>query len=218
MSRLPGGIRIGEYTQSTEFHMWDKFPIMEKSTTAADAGLDHRLAARLKMLRQDRGWSLDDLAGRAGISRATLSRLENAEVSPTASVLGKLCAAYGLTMSRLMLMVEDDFVARVPEQAQAVWVDDSVGFRRRSVSPPSQRLAGEVLACELAANARIAYEQSPRPGLEHHLLMLDGELSITVDGQAHRLLPGDCLRYQLFGASAFATPPHSGARYLLFIV
>lgn len=190
---------------------------MEK-TEISDVGLDLRLANRLKMLRQDRGWSLDDLAGRAGISRATLSRLENADVSPTASVLGKLCAAYGMTMSRLMLMVEDDFVAWVPERAQAVWVDDSVGFRRRSVSPPAQRLAGEVLACELAADAHIAYEQSPRPGLEHHLLMLDGELSITVDGQAHQLLPGDCLRYQLFGASAFTTPPHSGARYLLFIV
>ena len=36
------------------------------------------------------------------VSRASLSRLENAEVSPTASVLGRLCAAYGLTMSRLM--------------------------------------------------------------------------------------------------------------------
>ncbi|MFD4837533.1 helix-turn-helix domain-containing protein [Achromobacter sp. NPDC058515] len=189
-----------------------------ENNASPDPDLDRRMAARLKTLRQDRGWSLDDLAGRAGVSRATLSRLENAEVSPTASVLGKLCAAYGMTMSRLMLMVEDDFVAWVPERAQAVWVDESVGFRRRSVSPPAQQLAGEVLACELAANARIAYDHTPRPGLEHHLLMLDGELSITVDGQAHDLRPGDCLRYQLFGASAFATPPHSGARYLLFIV
>ena len=31
-------------------------------------------------------------------------------------------------------------------------------------------------------------------------------------------LPGDCLRYQLFGPSAFVTPANSGARYLLFIV
>ena len=191
---------------------------MENSNPSVDVGLDLRLAARLKMLRQERAWSLDDLAGRAGISRATLSRLENGEVSPTASVLGKLCAAHGMTLSRLMLMVEDDFAACVPEAAQSVWVDDSVGFTRRSVSPPSQRLAGEVLACELAADARIHYEQSPRPGLEHHLLMLDGELSVTVDGQAHRLQPGDCLRYQLFGASTFVTPPHRGARYLLFIV
>jgi len=198
------------------FHIWNKFPNMENTTI--DADLDRRIAQRLKALRLARGWSLDELAGMAGVSRATLSRLENAEVSPTASVLGKLCAAHGLTMSRLMVMVEDDFAPLVPEHAQAVWVDDSAGFTRRSVSPPAQQLAGEVLACELAAGARIVYEQSPRPGLEHHLLMLEGELHITVDGQTHILAPGDCLRYQLFGASQFITPPHSGARYLLFIV
>jgi transcriptional regulator with XRE-family HTH domain len=189
-----------------------------ENTIPSDAGLDRRIAGRLKALRQERGWPLDELSRRAGVSRATRSRLANAEVSATAGVLGKLCAAYGLTMSRLMLMVEDEFAPLVPQQAQAVWVDDSAGFRRRSVSPPAQQLAGEVLACELAAGARIAYERSPRAGLEHHLLMLEGELSITVDGQAYRLVPGDCLRYQLFGASEFSTPAHTGARYLLFIV
>ena len=181
-----------------------------------DHGLDMRIASRLKGLRQERGWSLDELAGRAGVSRATLSRLENAEVSPTASVLGRLCAAYGLTMSRLMLMVEDDFAPLVPESAQPVWVDASAGFRRRSVSPPAAALAGEVLACELDAGARIEYPQPPRPNLEHHLLMLEGALHITVDGRRHGR-PGDCLRYQLAGASLFETPRDSGAR-LLFIV
>ena len=171
-----------------------------------DHGLDMRIASRLKGLRQERGWSLDELAGRAGVSRATLSRLENAEVSPTASVLGRLCAAYGLTMSRLMLMVEDDFAPLVPESAQPVWVDASAGFRRRSVSPPAAALAGEVLACELDAGARIEYPQPPRPNLEHHLLMLEGALHITVDGRRHGLRPGDCLRYQLAGASLFETP------------
>ncbi|MRU32324.1 helix-turn-helix transcriptional regulator, partial [Xylella fastidiosa subsp. multiplex] len=68
--------------------------------------------------RLSRGWSLDELAGRAALSRATLSRLENAEVSPTANALGKLCGAYGLTMSRLMRMVEDDFTPLLPAAAQ----------------------------------------------------------------------------------------------------
>ena len=35
---------------------------------------------------------------------------------------------------------------------------------------------------------------------------------------AATLRPGDCLRYQLAGASLFETPRDSGARYLLFIV
>lgn len=179
---------------------------------------DHRLARRLKSLRSERGWSLDELAGRSAVSRATLSRLENAEVSPTASVLGKLCAAYGLTMSRLMRMVEDDFTPLVRRSEQIVWNDASVGFRRRSISPPAQPLAGEALECALDPGARIAYDLPPRPGLEHHLILLEGRLSVSLDGHNHDLLPGDCLRYQLFGPSVFATGEACGARYILFIV
>jgi len=185
---------------------------------AGHSSLDRQIAQRLKSLRSERGWSLDELAKRSGISRATLSRMENAEVSPTASVLGKLCAAHGLTMSRLMHMVEGDFTPLVPRNAQAEWTDRSVGFRRRSVSPPSQTLAAEVLECEIEPGMRIAYESAPRPGLEHHLLLIQGELQVEVGGQTYDLKAGDCLRYQLFGLSAFATPKRRGARYVLFMV
>ncbi|KZD12073.1 helix-turn-helix domain-containing protein [Oceanibaculum pacificum] len=183
-----------------------------------DNSIDQRIAQRLKGLRAERGWSLDELAGRSAVSRATLSRLENAEVSPTASVLGRLCAAYGLTLSRLMHMVEGDFVPLVRRDAQPLWTDRSIGFRRRSVSPPAQTLAGEALECTLEAGIRIDYPAPPRQGLEHHVLLLEGALEIAVGGQTHALQPGDCLRYQLFGPSAFATPPDTGARYILFMV
>ncbi|WP_378949524.1 helix-turn-helix domain-containing protein [Mesorhizobium sp. ANAO-SY3R2] len=183
-----------------------------------DDAIDRRIAQRLRSLRAERNWSLDELARRSTVSRATLSRLENADVSPTASVLGKLCVAFGLTMSRLMHMVEGEFAPVLRKDAQPVWVDPEIGFRRRSVSPPAQTLAGEVLECELDAGVRITYEAPPRPGLEHHLLVIEGQLEITVDGRSHDLRAGDCLRYQLFGPSAFATPPQSGAKYILFIV
>jgi len=180
--------------------------------------IDRLIAQRLKGLRAERGWSLDELARRSNVSRATLSRLENAEVSPTASVLGKLCAAYGLTMSRLMHMVEDDFTPLIRRSTQSVWTDQTIGFRRRSVSPPAQALAAEVLECELASGARITYDRPPGSGLEHHLLLIEGQLEVSVDGQTYDLRPGDCLRYQLFGPSAFATPEQCAARYILFII
>jgi transcriptional regulator with XRE-family HTH domain len=191
---------------------------METILSEDAAAIDRRLAQRLKSLRTERSWSLDELARRSAVSRATLSRLENAEVSPTASVLGRLCAAYGLTLSRLMHMVEDSFAPLVRRDAQPVWTDPTVGFHRRSVSPPAQSLAGEALECELRPGARIAYDRPPRQGLEHHLLLLEGQLDVTIDGLTHTLRPGDCLRYQLFGASAFATPARRGARYVLFVV
>lgn len=185
---------------------------------AEDAAIDRRIARRLKDLRAERGWSLEALARRSGVSRATLSRLENAEVSATASVLGKLCAAYGLTLSRLMHLVEDAFPPLVRSDAQPVWRDGTTGFTRRSVSPPARTLTGEALDCRLEPGARIAYDAPPRPALEHHLVMLEGGLRVTIEGAAYDLGPGDCLRYQLHGPSAFAAPAETAARYLLFML
>lgn len=183
-----------------------------------NSSIDQLIARRLKSLRTEHGWSLDELAKRSNVSRATLSRLENAEVSPTTSVLGKLCAAYGLTMSRLMHMVEDDFVPLVRRDTQPIWIDPTIGFRRRSVSPPAQTLAAEVLECELEPGTHITYDRPPKSGLEHHLFLIEGQLEVTIDGQTYELRPGDCLRYLLFGASAFATSEQCSARYMLFIL
>lgn len=98
---------------------------------------DLRLAERLRNLRQARRWSLDELSALSGVSRASLSRIENGDVSPTASVLGRLAGAHGLTFSRLIAELESDVPALVARADQREWVDPATGFRRRSVSPPS---------------------------------------------------------------------------------
>lgn len=188
------------------------------TATITERSLDDRIANRLKALRLDRGWSLDALSARCGVSRATLSRLEKAEVSPTASVLGKLCAVYALPMSRLMAMVETDFAPLIARRDQSVWEDPETGFTRRSLSPPAETLAAEVLECALPAGTRLDYASPPRPGLEHHLIVLEGRLDMTIEGLSHSLRKGDCLRYQLFGPSRFETPQGRPAKYLLVMV
>jgi len=180
--------------------------------------LSNRLAARLSELRSSRGWSLDQLADHSGISRATLSRMEKGDVSPTAETLGRLCAAYGLPMSRLLMMVEDSFDPRIPFERQQEWRDPATGFTRRSVSPPAPGLSGEVLEGHLPPDTVITYDTPPKPGQEHHLIMLDGALTLTVDGVAHALRGGDCLRYHLSGATRFETSPTHSARYLLVLI
>jgi transcriptional regulator with XRE-family HTH domain len=58
--------------------------------------LSARLAQRLRLERDSRGWSLADLAERSGVSKATISKIERAEVSPTAVVLVRLASAFDL--------------------------------------------------------------------------------------------------------------------------
>ncbi|UUV06212.1 helix-turn-helix domain-containing protein [Ruegeria sp. YS9] len=180
--------------------------------------LSNRLAVRLNDLRHGRGWSLDQLAAHSGISRATLSRMEKGEVSPTAENLGRLCAAYGLPMSRLLMMVEDSFDPKVPFERQTEWRDPETGFTRRAVSPPANGLNAEVVECHLPRDTVITYEAPPKSGQEHHLVLIDGALTLTVDGTPHALSAGDCLRYHLSGPTRFETGASRGARYLLVLI
>jgi transcriptional regulator with XRE-family HTH domain len=192
---------------------------MENKTAAIEPPdpLDTRLAQRLATLRTERGWSLDELAQATGISRATLSRLERGETSPTASLLGKLCSAYGMTMSRLLAELEQQAAKLIPFKSQQVWVDPETGFRRRLVSPPSRDFRMEMLEGVLPAGAVIAYDDAPVRGMEQHMWMLEGLLDYTVDGVEYRLQPGDCLRFHLFGATRFSCPGPEAARYLVLI-
>lgn len=173
-----------------------------------------RLAEHLKGLRVARGMALQALAEASGVSRASLSRIENAEVSPTAETLGALATAYGLPISRLLTPLERPFAPLVRAAEQSVWHNAAHGFTREIVSPATGELTVELLRCTIGAGETIAYRAPSVPGQEHHLYLLEGALAVTVEGERHALAVGDCLRYRLFGATRFESGPE-GARYIL---
>src|SRR6476619_1978133 len=98
-------------------------PTAAVSQSAIDSDIERRIAQQLATLRAEHGWSLDRLAERTGISRATLSRLERSELSPTAAMLGTLCTVYGWTLSRLMAEAETGPPHIVRAGEQAAWTD-----------------------------------------------------------------------------------------------
>ncbi len=155
---------------------------------------------------------------KSGVSCATLSRLERPGSNPTTELLDKICSAYGMSVSRLMMMAEDTYAAFIGYGNQPEFEDPETGFARRSVSPPSTSLAGEIAECHLPPETAVSYEPPSSPGTEHHLVLLDGELTVSIDDKQHRLTGGDCLRYQLYGTTRFATSKSRGARYMLVII
>ncbi|MFG2791765.1 helix-turn-helix domain-containing protein [Streptomyces sp. NPDC048419] len=180
--------------------------------------VDARLGARLAELRAERGWSLGELAERSGVSRSTLSRAERAEISPTASLLNRLCGVHGRTMSQLLSEVEAEPAQLVRSAEQQVWQDKTSGFVRRSVSPPHAGLRGELVEGRLAAGADIAYDRPPVPGLEQHIWVLEGALEVTAQDVEHHLVTGDCLRLRVWGPTRFRCAGDEDVRYALAVV
>lgn len=61
-----------------------------------------RMAAKLRMLRERRGMTQEELAAKAGVSRGYLARLETARQDPTLSTIEKLAKALRVKVADLV--------------------------------------------------------------------------------------------------------------------
>lgn len=179
--------------------------------------VDAALAARLFAIRSARGLSLDLAAELSGVSRATLSRIERSETSPTAHVLGRLSAAYGLTLSALLGGLDEAPPSVMSRDEVGFWTDPETGFRRWSISPPARGYDIELIWAELPTGVRIEYPAPAYSGMEQHIVLFEGSLMFESDGAIYHLKRNDSLRIRLFSHSALESCGRSAAKYLLAI-
>ena len=63
--------------------------------------IDELLSTRVRALRKQRGYTLEELAQRSGVSRSMISLIERGQTSATAAVLGKLAQALQVPLAAL---------------------------------------------------------------------------------------------------------------------
>jgi transcriptional regulator with XRE-family HTH domain len=173
-----------------------------------------RLADRLRAERDSRGWSLAELAERSGVAKATISKIERAEASPTAVVLVKLASAFDLTLAGLMLRAEarPDRVVRAAEQPS--WRDPETGYTRRQVfSRPDHPL--EIVQVETPARQRVTLPMESYAHIRQALWVVRGSLVITEAGRRHVLETGDCLGFGAPAEVTFANETDSPCEYVV---
>jgi transcriptional regulator with XRE-family HTH domain len=177
-----------------------------------------RLARRVRELRDAKGFTLDALAERSGVSRSNISLIERGQSSPTAAVLDKLAAGLGVTLASLF---EDDAspaaepspVARLAEQP--VWTDPASGYVRRNLSPAA-RSPIQLVDVVFPAGQRVAYESGPREvEIHQQVWIIEGVMEVSVGREQWRLKKGDCLAMRLDGPIVYRNPTRKPARYLV---
>lgn len=74
-----------------------------------------QVGMRLRAIRRDRGWTLDDLASRAGMSPSTLSRLESGKRQASLELLLPLTRQLGIGIDDLLSRAAPDPRVRRPD-------------------------------------------------------------------------------------------------------
>jgi transcriptional regulator with XRE-family HTH domain len=154
------------------------------------ASEDEHVGARVREIRRTHRLSARELASRAGVSAAYLSRLENGRLSPTVSTLTRIMRAMGEPVSNAF--GDRDLTGPV------VRVHDRRVIRERGVDDyllsPTRSGRLEVLETVIqpGGDSGDAYSH---PGHEECVVVLDGAFRMWVNGAEYDLTPGDAITF-----------------------
>jgi transcriptional regulator with XRE-family HTH domain len=175
------------------------------------------IGKRIHAERAIRNWSLIELADRSGVSKAMLSTIERGKTSPTAALLVRIAAAFGMTLSTLIARAERQGGAVSREGDQPVWRDPATGYVRRHLSPESD-MPLELVRVRLPAGARVALPAASYAFIRQQIWLVAGQLEFTEGDIVHALGPGDCLALGAPADCVFHAPGPEDADYLVALV
>lgn len=154
--------------------------------------INQRISARIRIERESRGWSLSELAERAGVSRAMIHKIERGESSPTATLLARLSGALGISMSTLIARAEMQEGKLLRFADQPLWRDPQTHYLRRHVSPRTD-LPIDLVQVELPPGSDIPMPASSYALARQLIWLQQGELVFVEGDTRHEMRAGDCL-------------------------
>jgi transcriptional regulator with XRE-family HTH domain len=175
------------------------------------------IADRVRLERGIRGWSLAALAERANVSKAMLSAIERGEASPTAVLLVRIAAAFGMTLSQLIARAELRGGRLLRNDEQPRWTDPATGYVRRHLSPPTD-MPMELIRVELPAGATVQLPAAAYAFIRQQIWLIEGRLDFSEGDVVHAMGPGDCLSLGPPADCVFHAPGPQPAVYLVALV
>lgn len=162
--------------------------------TVESAGLLSALARTVASLRNERGWSLDTLAARSGVSKGVLVALEQGRSNPNLATLARIGDAFGVPVTRL-LEGADEAVVRVStaSDARVLWRGPSGGTGTIIAATPPP-WAAELWHWQLEPGEKFGGD-AHAPATRELTWVESGELTVTVGGRQYRLGPGEAVRF-----------------------
>ncbi len=153
------------------------------------------VSQHVKSLRQARGWSLEELAHRSGVSKGMIVQIEGGRTNPSIGTLCRLAESFGVSVGRL---IEADQAPRVriidAAEPPTLWRGDLGGAARLMVGINDPAFV-EFWEWRFApGESHRSAEHAP--GTRELMHVRTGALVITVSGVDHAVAAGQTIDFR----------------------
>jgi transcriptional regulator with XRE-family HTH domain len=163
-------------------------------------------------------WTLDDLAARSGVSKGMLSQVEQARTNPSVATICRLATALGVSVASLVEAPEGPSVRVVrAKEAVALWTGGQPGSAARLMVGSGTSQQVELWDVQMEPGDGYASEGHPS-GTRELLLVIDGELTLELDGTPHQVGAGDAIAFVADRPHAYRNLGPAPLRYSLSVI
>ncbi|HEC2153041.1 TPA: helix-turn-helix transcriptional regulator [Staphylococcus delphini] len=174
----------------------------------------------VKKHRLEKGYSLEKLSEKSGVSRAMLSKIERNEKQPTIKVAAQIAEGLNTTISRLLGEKEDGRVITIKSNHHLKYIDPDSGFERKLLSP-NVGSDIEFILNTLPANSKTGVFPAHSIGVREYIYILKGKITIELteeyDSQKYELSEGDSFYYEAHKSHQFINEEDKASEYILII-
>ena len=167
----------------------------DSSQSPAPLPLNQQVCERVKMMRRQKGWTLEQLGAISGVSRSMLSQIERGTASPTLGVAYRIAQAFQLTLGELVeTSAPKSRIDVIRCDDEAYLFRDDQNCRIRTLSP--LQLEKEVEFYQLVLKAQgVLTSAAHFQGTREFLTVEKGRVRVTSDDAVCELSKGDSAHY-----------------------
>jgi transcriptional regulator with XRE-family HTH domain len=182
--------------------------------SAMERSLPQRLAANVRLLREARGLTQDQMARLAGIPRATWGHVESGGGNPTLSVLDRVATA---------LQVPIEELTSTPRTGGRLYARESLRTRRQGDGEVRQLLPDAIPGMVIERMSLPPQGRIPgvphMPGTSEYLTCESGQILLAVAGEQWRLQPGDVVAFRGDQRHSYTNPgPREAVGYSVVVL
>jgi transcriptional regulator with XRE-family HTH domain len=179
------------------------------SKTLQEGLNDYGIGAKIRALRLKKKIGLVDLGKHTGLSPALLSKIERGRLFPTLPTLLRIALVFGVGLEYFFAGARDKPLIAVTRKSERVELPERPGareaaYRFASLDYPATERRFNCYYAEFFPIAPEKLRSHDHPGVEF-IYVIQGTLSLHINGEEHRLEAGDAIYFD-------ATIPHAYRR------